>query len=355
MRGPARHPRVDHAVVAAVDDQARSCDAGRVAPGRAAEGLGGEGPDRACQGGVGVAQGVAPGEFGDLGGEPGRGEPGRVAEAGGDDVGHPRFGWQRLVLAQQPGTDPRHAHQREPDPVRPGPGVGQGRGDQGQCLDEFRAGGRELHADRAAQGVGDQVDRAAVTAFDQRGDRLGQRGDVVAPVGAGPGVAETRQVERVGGQRGAEQVHQVGPVPRRAGQPVHAQRGFPRAGGAAHVDLMVAEGDRLAGPVRDRLLAHAVFPARLRGALRHRLPSSLLRRSSVQATPRPFGSLMHWPCGGSGAWRAFPRPRLAGRGRSSPRPRWPAGSRSGRRAGPWAPEPPARPGGRRRSPRSWPG
>jgi TrbL/VirB6 plasmid conjugal transfer protein len=32
------------------------------------------------------------------------------------------------------------------------------------------------------------------------------------------------------------------------------------------------------------------FPARLRAAMRHRLPSSLLRRSSVQAAPRPFGS-----------------------------------------------------------------
>jgi len=31
-------------------------------------------------------------------------------------------------------------------------------------------------------------------------------------------------------------------------------------------------------------------PTRLRGAPRRRLPSSLLRRSSVQATPRPFGS-----------------------------------------------------------------
>jgi hypothetical protein len=34
-----------------------------------------------------------------------------------------------------------------------------------------------------------------------------------------------------------------------------------------------------------------VSPARLRGALRRRLPSSLVPRSSVQATPRPSGSL----------------------------------------------------------------
>jgi len=74
MRGPACHPRVDDAVVAAVDDQGWRGDAGRVAPGPAAEGLGGEGPDRAHQRGGGIVQGVAPGEFGDLGGEPGRGE-----------------------------------------------------------------------------------------------------------------------------------------------------------------------------------------------------------------------------------------------------------------------------------------
>src|SRR5258708_7250842 len=37
--------------------------------------------------------------------------------------------------------------------------------------------------------------------------------------------------------------------------------------------------------------SHAVSPARLRGALRHRLPSSLVPRSSVQAAPRPSGSL----------------------------------------------------------------
>src|SRR5258708_5227205 len=36
----------------------------------------------------------------------------------------------------------------------------------------------------------------------------------------------------------------------------------------------------------------AVCPIRLRGALRRRLPSSLVPHSSVQATPRPFGRLL---------------------------------------------------------------
>src|ERR1700677_715364 len=40
------------------------------------------------------------------------------------------------------------------------------------------------------------------------------------------------------------------------------------------------------------LLAHAVSPARLRGAFRRLLPSSLVPRSSVQSAPRPSGSLM---------------------------------------------------------------
>ena len=48
---------------------------------------------------------------------------------------------------------------------------------------------------------------------------------------------------------------------------------------------------------------HAVSPARLRGALRRRLPSSLVPRSSVQAAPRPSGSLRLRSC-----VQATPRP-----------------------------------------------
>src|SRR5262249_36668808 len=60
-----------------------------------------------------------------------------------------------------------------------------------------------------------------------------------------------------------------------------------------------------AGPVTRRsphlTLAYAVFPARLRAPLRRRLPSSLVPRSSVQAAPRPFGSLgLCWPARSGG-------------------------------------------------------
>ena len=63
----------------------------------------------------------------------------------------------------------------------------------------FGAGGRHPDGDRAAQGVGDQVDRAPpsgcrATAFDQRGDRLRGRGDRVPAVGPGRGVTEAGQV-----------------------------------------------------------------------------------------------------------------------------------------------------------------
>ncbi len=65
---------------------------------------------------------------------------------------------------------------------------------------------------------------------------------------------------------------------------------------------------------------HALPPARLRGAWRRRLPSSLLRsflapRSSVQAAPRPFGSLTRRPpCG----WRPPTGCPAAGPGARSP-------------------------------------
>ena len=50
-------------------------------------------------------------------------------------------------------------------------------------------------------------------------------------------------------------------------------------------------------------VAHAVSPARLWGAFRRRLPSSLVPRSSVQATPRPSGSLTASPARLWGAFR----------------------------------------------------
>ena len=51
---------------------------------------------------------------------------------------------------------------------------------------------------------------------------------------------------------------------------------------------VVREADYHDAGSRERSLRSS---ARLRGALRRRLPSSLLRRSSVQAAPRPFGSV----------------------------------------------------------------
>ena len=51
--------------------------------------------------------------------------------------------------------------------------------------------------------------------------------------------------------------------------------------------LMAAARNLVAGLAMFPL---AVFPARLRGALRRLLPSSLVPRSSVQSAPRPFGS-----------------------------------------------------------------
>ena len=52
--------------------------------------------------------------------------------------------------------------------------------------------------------------------------------------------------------------------------------------------LMAAARNLVAGLIMFPL---ALSPARLRGALRRRLPSSLVPRSSVQAAPRPSGSL----------------------------------------------------------------
>ena len=61
--------------------------------------------------------------------------------------------------------------------------------------------------------------------------------------------------------------------------------------------LMAAARNLVAGLIMFPL---AVFPARFRGALRRLLPSSLVPRSSVQAAPRPSGSLQRaatprWP------------------------------------------------------------
>jgi DNA-binding MarR family transcriptional regulator len=86
--------------------------------------------------------------------------------------------------------------------------------------------------------------------------------------------------------------------------------------------LDAGERQHLAGLLRFLLAPFdALLSSRLRAALRHRLPSSLLRRSSVQAAPRPFGSL-----------RGPARPlRLASAllGRLS-RPGWSSGRRRGR-------------------------
>src|SRR5271170_623051 len=56
--------------------------------------------------------------------------------------------------------------------------------------------------------------------------------------------------------------------------------------------LMAAVRNLVAGLIMFPL---ALSPARLRGAFRRRLPSSLVPRSSVQAAPRPFGSKGRWP------------------------------------------------------------
>jgi drug/metabolite transporter (DMT)-like permease len=55
--------------------------------------------------------------------------------------------------------------------------------------------------------------------------------------------------------------------------------------------LMAAARNLIAGLI---MFPAAVFSARRRGASRRLLPSSLLRRSSVQSAPRPFGSF-RWP------------------------------------------------------------
>ena len=56
--------------------------------------------------------------------------------------------------------------------------------------------------------------------------------------------------------------------------------------------LMAAARNLVAGLIMFPL---AVLPARLRGASRRLLPSSLVPRSSVQSAPRPFGSPRRWP------------------------------------------------------------
>src|SRR5262249_243620 len=72
----------------------------------------------------------------------------------------------------------------------------------------------------------------------------------------------------------------------------------------------------LLGPGGAAPLRLAVFLARLRGPTRlpcpphwHRLPSSLVRRSSVQAAPRPSGSLWFWPAPGAPPPSPSPPPR----------------------------------------------
>ena len=98
--------------------------------------------------------------------------------------------------------------------------------------------------------------------LDERDDRLGQGGDRVAAVRAGRRVAEPGQVHRLAGEPVPEQVDQVGPVAARTLQAVHAERGLGVVRGlrswcAAHEDLVVAEANQPAGPVRDRL-GHAL-------------------------------------------------------------------------------------------------
>ncbi len=69
-------------------------------------------------------------------------------------------------------------------------------------------------------------------------------------------------------------------------------------------DPVVEVPDLQPAPARRLRAAHALSPARLRGALGHRLPSSLVPRFSVQAAPRPSSSLM----GGPAAAARAPRP-----------------------------------------------
>src|SRR5216683_343869 len=113
-------------------------------------------------------------------------------------------------------------------------------------------------------------------------------------------------------------------------------RGQPGAAGLGehplHVDDRQPPRRR---PTAPRRLAHALLPARLRGALGRRLPSSLVPRSSVQATPRPSGSLMlgPWPWGAPA-----PGP--------TPGPAPPHGRTPRSRPSRW-PGPPARPGWRK--------
>src|SRR5260370_14692353 len=73
-------------------------------------------------------------------------------------------------------------------------------------------------------------------------------------------------------------------------------------------------------------LAHCLSPARLRAALRQPLPSSLVPRSSVQAPPRPFGSLT---CQPPRLLRPRPSHRRQRRPPPAPRPRARRNPRSG--------------------------
>ena len=100
-----------------------------------------------------------------------------------------------------------------------------------------------------------------------RGARLAGRPAHRGP-GQGPGVRPSGA-----GRPGRD----PGPVPGGRARPVRsAHPGYP----PPHRGL------------RRRPARRAASLARLRGALRHRLPSSLVPRSSVQATPRPSGALM---------------------------------------------------------------
>ena len=187
--------------------------------------------------------------------------------------------------------------------------------------------------------VADQVDRAAAAALDQRDHGLGERADRVAAVGAGRGVTEAGQVDRLAGQPGRSRSIRSVQLRDEPASPCTHSAGSRRSGSpgdAADVDLVAAERELLSAASPGWARRPAPAAAVTRRPCGGRVACWPLPGWPRPGWPRP-GWLSCWP--GARAGLAAALGRLGGglaafalhRGR-----RWPAGSRSGRRAGSWA-------------------
>ena len=153
-------------------------------------------------------------------------DPGGVGVAQRDDAPGTllRAGAGELAAGEDVETGQQHQGQaRVAAPL--GPQVGQRGRDQGERPDEVGALRGHQGADGAAEGVAEQVHRPGAALLDAAHDRPGVGAQPVA-LGRrrGRAVAEPGQVHRLAVEAVGEQRDQVGPVGRRAAQPVHHER-----------------------------------------------------------------------------------------------------------------------------------